>query len=186
MRINDHYQNQKINSINSNSKGATFNWGAILGYTAATGQFVPEICIPLYAACICWTMIYDTIYAYQDKEDDLTIGVKSTALRFGDKTSKWLCAFSTAMITNLAFVGVVTEQNWPFYASLIGFVFRIIFTANCHSFISSIHCSHLWPFGLANWHFEDKFLGGLLEEVSLKPMDRCCNFLRNRIQHYFG
>jgi 4-hydroxybenzoate polyprenyltransferase len=73
-------------------------------------------------------MIYDTIYAHQDKEDDLMIGVKSTALRFGDKTSKWLCGFSTAMLTNLAFVGVVTEQNWPFYASLIGFVFKIIFT----------------------------------------------------------
>ena len=45
--------------------GLTFNYGAILGYTAATGDFNPAIVLPLYSAAFCWTMIYDTIYAHQ-------------------------------------------------------------------------------------------------------------------------
>jgi 4-hydroxybenzoate polyprenyltransferase len=47
----------------------------------------------LYAGGIAWTLAYDTIYAHQDKEDDALIGLKSTALRFGDATIWWLGLF---------------------------------------------------------------------------------------------
>jgi 4-hydroxybenzoate polyprenyltransferase len=43
----------------------TFNYGAILGWTAATGGFDPSVVLPLYTSGICWTLIYDTIYAHQ-------------------------------------------------------------------------------------------------------------------------
>lgn len=43
----------------------TFNYGAILGWTAATGEFNPAVVAPLYASGICWTLVYDTIYAHQ-------------------------------------------------------------------------------------------------------------------------
>lgn len=99
--------------------GATFNWGALLGFTAASNKFLPEICIPLYLACICWTMVYDTIYAHQDKQDDVLIGLKSTAIKFGDKTQHWLSGFSFGMIANLTLVGLNTGQLWPFYTALI-------------------------------------------------------------------
>ena len=95
--------------------GATFNWGALLGYTAATGHFAPGICIPLYVACLCWTVVYDTIYAHQDKHDDILIGVRSTAIHFGDRTRLWLSAFSTAMLVNLGMAGLASGQQWPFY-----------------------------------------------------------------------
>lgn len=45
--------------------GCTFNWGALLGWSAVHGQVDWSICLPLYFAGICWTMIYDTIYAHQ-------------------------------------------------------------------------------------------------------------------------
>ncbi|XP_065168970.1 4-hydroxybenzoate polyprenyltransferase, mitochondrial [Atheta coriaria] len=98
--------------------GFTFNWGALLGYSAVRGYLEPTICVPLYCAGIFWTLIYDTIYAHQDKKDDLLIGLKSTAIHFGDKTKLWLSGFSVAMISSLAVTGVMAEQTWPYYASL--------------------------------------------------------------------
>ena len=60
--------------------GLAFNWGALLGWAAVTGTlgWAPAL---LYIGGIAWTLGYDTIYAHQDKEDDILIGVKSTALR---------------------------------------------------------------------------------------------------------
>uniref|UniRef100_A0A914YUB7 4-hydroxybenzoate polyprenyltransferase, mitochondrial n=1 Tax=Panagrolaimus superbus TaxID=310955 RepID=A0A914YUB7_9BILA len=98
--------------------GGTFNYGAIMGYTAVTNTFVPEAIIPLYLSTIFWTLVYDTIYAHQDKEDDIKIGVKSTALRLGEQTKPWLTAFSAGMITNLAFAGIMTNQTWPFFFAI--------------------------------------------------------------------
>jgi 4-hydroxybenzoate polyprenyltransferase len=81
--------------------GLTFNWGAIMGYAAATGQ-VSLAAVVLYGAGIAWTLVYDTIYAHQDKEDDALIGVRSTALMFGARTKWWLALFALAMLALLA------------------------------------------------------------------------------------
>jgi 4-hydroxybenzoate polyprenyltransferase len=81
--------------------GLTFNWGAIMGYAAATGQ-VSVTAITLYGAGIAWTMVYDTIYAHQDKEDDALIGVRSTALKFAGRTKWWLALFALVMLGFLA------------------------------------------------------------------------------------
>ncbi len=72
--------------------GLTFNWGALMGWSAMTGGLALAPLL-LYAGCILWTLGYDTIYALQDKEDDALIGVKSTALLFGDRTRPWVSAF---------------------------------------------------------------------------------------------
>ncbi|HEY2890843.1 MAG TPA: 4-hydroxybenzoate octaprenyltransferase [Dongiaceae bacterium] len=81
--------------------GLTFNWGALMGYAASTGRIDPAP-VALYAAGIAWTMVYDTIYAHQDKEDDALIGVRSTALKFGGRTKPWLALFALAMLALLA------------------------------------------------------------------------------------
>ena len=52
----------------------------------------------LYLSGICWTLFYDTIYAHQDKEDDILIGIKSTALRLGDNTYSWLYGFVIGLV----------------------------------------------------------------------------------------
>ena len=72
--------------------GLTFKWGALVGWTAARGT-LEWPAILLYAGCITWTIGYDTLYAHQDKEDDLSLGLGSTALRFGDQTKAWVSGF---------------------------------------------------------------------------------------------
>jgi 4-hydroxybenzoate polyprenyltransferase len=77
--------------------GLAFNWGALVGWSAVHGalSWPPFI---LYAGGVFWTLAYDTIYAHQDKEDDILIGVKSTALHFGASTRYWLIGFFAASL----------------------------------------------------------------------------------------
>lgn len=63
--------------------GAAFSWGMPMAFTAETGS-VPAVAWLLYIANLLWTVAYDTYYAMTDREDDLKIGVKSTAILFGD------------------------------------------------------------------------------------------------------
>jgi 4-hydroxybenzoate polyprenyltransferase len=97
--------------------GLTFNWGALLGWAAATGGLAAPAFV-LYAGGLFWTLGYDTIYAHQDKEDDALIGVKSTALLFGAATGRWLAGFYA--LATLAFVaaGWLAGLAWPFYLGL--------------------------------------------------------------------
>jgi 4-hydroxybenzoate polyprenyltransferase len=69
--------------------GLTFNWGALVGWSAVTGSLALPA-IVLYCGSVLWTIGYDTIYAHQDKEDDLMVGLKSTAIRFGEHTMTWV------------------------------------------------------------------------------------------------
>lgn len=98
--------------------GMTFNWGALLGWSAVEGSCNWSVCLPLYTAGICWTLLYDTIYAHQDKMDDVIIGIKSTALKFGDKSKIYLSGFSTVMITGLIASGILAAQTWPYYTAV--------------------------------------------------------------------
>lgn len=78
--------------------GLAFSWGALMGWAAAFGGLAAASFV-LYLGAICWTIGYDTIYAHQDKEDDVIVGVRSTALLFGEDTKKWLSAiFATAVV----------------------------------------------------------------------------------------
>lgn len=72
--------------------GLAFNWGALVGWTAVHGSLSLAPLL-LYAGGVAWTLAYDTIYAHQDKEDDALIGLKSTALKFGDRSIWWLGLF---------------------------------------------------------------------------------------------
>jgi 4-hydroxybenzoate polyprenyltransferase len=72
--------------------GLAFNWGALVGWSAIhDGLAWPAVL--LYLGGIAWTLAYDTIYAHQDKEDDVLIGVKSTALKFGTASPWWIGGF---------------------------------------------------------------------------------------------
>jgi 4-hydroxybenzoate polyprenyltransferase len=72
--------------------GLTFNFGALIGWAAVMeGVAVPALV--LYAAGFFWTLGYDTIYAHQDIEDDMQVGIKSSALRLGAESKKWIMRF---------------------------------------------------------------------------------------------
>ncbi|KAJ8028178.1 4-hydroxybenzoate polyprenyltransferase, mitochondrial [Holothuria leucospilota] len=98
--------------------GLTFNWGALLGWSAIKGSCDWSVVLPIYAACISWTLVYDTIYGHQDKKDDLLVGLKSTAILMGDKTRTWLTGFSCIMISNLLLAGYLSEQTLPYYVAV--------------------------------------------------------------------
>lgn len=90
--------------------GLAFNWGALLAWTAHTGALaLPAVF--LYLAGIAWTIFYDTIYAHQDKDDDALIGVKSTALLFGENTKPVLQLFM--MITLILMTAAVVMALLP-------------------------------------------------------------------------
>lgn len=77
--------------------GFTFNWGALMGWAAQDGSLSLAV-IVLYAGGILWTLAYDTVYAHQDKDDDALVGVRSTALLFGDKSVSYVSAFFAGAI----------------------------------------------------------------------------------------
>ncbi len=77
--------------------GFTFNWGALLGWAAATGS-IGMGGLLLYAGGIFWTLGYDTIYAHQDKDDDALVGVRSTARLFGDRSRWYVALFYAAAL----------------------------------------------------------------------------------------
>lgn len=72
--------------------GLAFNWGALVGWSSQMGDLAPAA-LALYVGAVAWTIGYDTIYAHQDKEDDLMLGLKSTALHFGAATPRWVAGF---------------------------------------------------------------------------------------------
>ncbi|MGB3148656.1 MAG: UbiA family prenyltransferase, partial [Paracoccaceae bacterium] len=93
--------------------GLAFNWGIIVAFAAHAGWPTASAWI-LYLAGIGWTLFYDTIYAHQDKEDDVLIGVKSTARLFGAATGRWLALFlaSTVLLMALAiFVALLPDAG---------------------------------------------------------------------------
>ena len=73
---------------------------------------------PLYGAGVAWTLVYDTIYAHQDAADDARVGVRSTALRFGDHTQMWLAGFSALTVAGLAAAGHAAGVGDPYYVGV--------------------------------------------------------------------
>lgn len=99
--------------------GLAFNYGALLGWAAVKGSLEAAPII-MYFGGIAWTLGYDTIYAHQDKEDDILIGVKSTALKFGESTVYWLIGFYSAIFAALLVSGYLAGLTLPFYIVMAG------------------------------------------------------------------
>jgi 4-hydroxybenzoate polyprenyltransferase len=101
--------------------GFAFNLGVIFGAAVITPYEAINwpATLTLYGVGITWTLAYDTIYALQDKEDDLKIGVKSTAIQFGDRVKTALVLIYALMFALLAAVGYFAKGNMPYYV-LVG------------------------------------------------------------------
>ncbi len=112
--------------------GATINAGALMGWSAATGEVAASAWL-LYAACFFWTLGYDTIYAHQDKDDDIKIGVKSAALTFGKHTKINVISAYLVMSGLLLAVGFFHAQGWIYYLGIavaLGHLLWQILTVN--------------------------------------------------------
>jgi 4-hydroxybenzoate polyprenyltransferase len=98
--------------------GLTFNWGVPFGFAAATATLSTSAYL-FYAGCFFWTLGYDTIYAHQDKEDDVLIGVKSSAIRLGQRSKSYLYVFYTAALVLMLAGGVAAGLGIVFALAML-------------------------------------------------------------------
>lgn len=98
--------------------GAAFGWSIPMAY-AAVSESLPLSCWLLFLANICWTVAYDTLYAMVDRDDDLRIGIKSTAVLFGryDTLIVGLLQFATLLL--MAWIGHQMQLGSAFYLALL-------------------------------------------------------------------
>jgi 4-hydroxybenzoate polyprenyltransferase len=108
--------------------GLTFNWGTLVGFAAVTGHLAPAA-ILLYAAGFFWTLGYDTIYAHQDRADDLIVGVKSLALRLGRNTRPWLFGFYALAVALIGAAGWAAGLAWFFWLLLAAAAIQLFWQA---------------------------------------------------------
>ncbi len=97
--------------------GLTFSMGIPMAYAALTNAFVFETWL-LFSASFLWIIAYDTQYAMVDRDDDLLIGVKSTAILFGRFDNLIIGLLHTAAIAILAILGCLNQLTWHFYLGL--------------------------------------------------------------------
>jgi len=98
--------------------GIAFNWGALLGWSAVAGSVNWAVCLPLYAGGVCWTLVYDSIYAHQDKSDDVLAGIRSTALLFGSHSRLILSSLSVSSLSLISYAGLLNSQGTAFFAGV--------------------------------------------------------------------
>lgn len=98
--------------------GAAFGWAIPMAYMAATGD-VPLQAWLLFTANVLWTMAYDTMYAMVDRDDDLKVGVKSTAILFGHFDRLIIFILNTVFIVLLAVVGVINDLDTPYWVGVL-------------------------------------------------------------------
>ena len=99
--------------------GAAFSWGIPMAFTAETGS-LPAAAWLLYIANLLWTVGYDTYYAMTDREDDLKIGVKSTAILFGDADRVIILSLQGLALGCLLLAGSHFELGGWFHLGLLG------------------------------------------------------------------
>jgi len=99
--------------------GVAFGWAVPMAFTALTGE-IPTVAWLLFVATAIWALVYDTEYAMVDREDDLKIGVKSTAILFGDHDRLIIGVFQVSMFVILIRVGSTLGLGVYYYLGLAG------------------------------------------------------------------
>lgn len=97
--------------------GAAFGWGIVMAFAALTGA-VPPLAWVLFLANVFWSVAYDTAYAMVDREDDLRVGVKSTAILFGRYDRFLIGVFHIATLALLAIAGYMARLGMLYYGGL--------------------------------------------------------------------
>ncbi|MFI4961009.1 MAG: 4-hydroxybenzoate octaprenyltransferase [Hyphomicrobiales bacterium] len=123
--------------------GLAFSYGALMGWPAAFGQ-LDWPAIVLYAGSISWVIGYDTIYAHQDREDDLLIGIKSTALLFGENTRPMLAGFYSGAVVLIGIAGLMAGGGLIFVLGLIAFAAHLAWQIVHLDINDSAHCLKLF------------------------------------------
>ena len=97
--------------------GAAFGWAVPMAFAAQTGE-ATQLSWLVFGTALVWAVIYDTFYAMVDREDDKRIGVKSTALLFGDADLFVIAGLQLLMLVALMFIGDMAELGGWYYGSV--------------------------------------------------------------------
>jgi 4-hydroxybenzoate polyprenyltransferase len=98
--------------------GAAFGWSIPMAFAAVAGT-VPPLGWLLFIANILWSVVYDTEYAMVDRDDDLKVGAKSTAILFGDADLPILGILMATLLLAMLFVGQRAQLGWPYWLALL-------------------------------------------------------------------
>lgn len=98
--------------------GAAFGWAVPMAFAAQTGE-TAQLAWLVFGTALIWAVIYDTFYAMVDREDDLKIGVKSTAILFGDADLFVIGGLQVLMLVALIFIGDMAELGIWYYAAVL-------------------------------------------------------------------
>ncbi|MGN6425059.1 MAG: 4-hydroxybenzoate octaprenyltransferase [Asticcacaulis sp.] len=98
--------------------GLTFNWGLLMGYATTTGH-IDAAALVFYAGLVFWTLGYDTIYALQDIDDDILIGVKSSARALGRHTVSGVSIFYGLAVVLTGAAGMLAHLPFLYFAGLL-------------------------------------------------------------------
>ncbi|QUE31731.1 4-hydroxybenzoate octaprenyltransferase [Francisella philomiragia] len=127
--------------------GLAFNFGIFMAFSAIENQIPLEAWI-FYLSTICWTIAYDTIYALADRDFDLEIGIKSSAVLFGDEVFKYIFLFNFISLILLIALGIYLSFNIIFYIGVVisaflfirnYFLYKKLGIANCIKAFSDNH-----------------------------------------------
>ena len=127
--------------------GLAFNFGILMAFSAIQNKVPLEAWI-FYIATICWTVAYDTVYALADREYDLQIGIKSSAVTFGDKVFSYIFTFDFLALLFLVLMGIYCNFNALYYIGILisgiffirnFYVYKKLGIANCIKAFSDNH-----------------------------------------------
>lgn len=99
--------------------GVAFSWGILMAFTAQTGSLSASVWLLFLANCL-WTIVYDTQYAMVDREYDRRLGMKSTAILFGDADNMMIGVLQVMFIAAMWLAGRQFDLALPYYLSLVG------------------------------------------------------------------
>ena len=141
--------------------GIAFAWSVPMAYSAITGNLPTLAGWLIFVATVLWTIAYDTMYALTDKPDDLKIGVKSTAILFGEKNRLIIGVFQLLMLFTLLSVGLLSGLGGAYYSALI---VSAVFMGYQHYLLSQSETENGLPAFLNNnWVGMIIFMGILLD-----------------------
>ena len=97
--------------------GAAFGWAVPMVFAAQTGN-TPQLAWLVFGVALIWAVIYDTFYAMVDREDDIRVGVKSTAILFGDVDLFVIAGLQVLMLLGLVLVGMLASLSFWYFAAV--------------------------------------------------------------------
>src|SRR4051812_29356022 len=145
--------------------GLAFSWRALMGFAVTVGR-IDATALALYAGSIAWVIGYDTIYAHQDAEDDALIGIKSTALLFGERTHQALVVFYALAVVLIGVALMLAGARWFAWIGLAAFAAHLIWQISRLEISDPALCLRLFK---SNRDAGLLLFAGLLADAVMRP-----------------